>query len=68
MKINVDEMPEDKNFDDYPDDTEFVFCESFPRYDRGALKNNQIVRIYPNDKRYETAMTREELNEIISKI
>ena len=68
MKINIDEMREDKDFSDYSDDTEFGFRESFPRYDRNALKNNQIVRIYPDDERYETALTREELNEIISKI
>ena len=31
MKINIDEMPENKTFDDYPSDTEFVLRENFPR-------------------------------------
>lgn len=64
MIINIDEMPEDKTFDDYPDDTEFVHRELFPRYD---LKENDICLIYPNDERYATALTREELDDIISK-
>lgn len=68
MRINIDEIPEDKTFDDFPDDTEFVHRECFPRYDREALKRNDICLIYPSDERYATALTREELNKIISNI
>ena len=60
MKVNIDEMPEDKTFDDYPEDTEFVFKEKSPRFDREALKDNKIVRIFYGQPGYENAVTREE--------
>lgn len=64
MKINIDEMPEDKKFSDYPENTEFVHRENFPRYDRAALKENRIVRIYFGEPGYDEAATREELNDL----
>lgn len=67
MKINIDEMPENKTFDDYPPGTKFVFRECFPRFDREALKNGEIIRIYPDDQRYENAVTREELRSLAKK-
>lgn len=60
MKINIDEMPENKTFDDYPSDTEFVLRENFPRYDRFELEKGNIVRVYPDDPNYNNALTREE--------
>lgn len=66
MKINIDEIPENKSFDDYPEDTEFVHRELFPRYDRKALQDNRIVRVYFGDEGYDDAVTREELNEMRS--
>lgn len=61
MRINIDEMPENKTFDDYPEDTEFVHREHFPRYDRKALENNRVVRVYFGEPGYNDAATREEL-------
>lgn len=61
--INIDEMPENKSFEDYPNDTEFMFRELTPRYDRAALKKGKIVRIYPDDPNYDNAITREEMLE-----
>lgn len=60
MKINIDEMPESKRVDDYPEDTEFVFREDFPRFDRDALKNNKIIRVFYGEPGYENAVTRED--------
>ena len=64
MRINIDEIPEDKDFDDYPADTEFTHRENFPRYDREALKENRIVRVYYGEPGYEKAATREELSSL----
>lgn len=64
MKINIDEMPENKTFDDYPSGTEFVHRENFPRYDRKALKENRLVRVYFGDPGYDEAATIEEIKSI----
>lgn len=60
MKINISDIPEDKNFSDYPKDTLFVHSENFPRY---ILEPFEIIR--PSDPRYETALTREEVEKIV---
>lgn len=56
MKIKLSEIPEEKSLDDYPDDTIIVFDEKFPRY---ILDPFRIV--FPGDKDYDTALTREEV-------
>ena len=57
--IDISKMPEDKSFDDYPDDEEFELVEHFPRY---ILEPFEIV--FFGDPRYDTALTREQINEI----
>lgn len=64
MTINIDEMPESKKFDDYPENTEFVHREHFPRYDRKVLKENRLVRVYFGDPGYDEAATIEEIKSI----
>ncbi len=59
MKINVSEIPEDKDFSDYPEDTEFELAETFPRY---LLNPFEIIG--PSDPRYEKALTREQIEEM----
>ncbi len=62
MKIKMSEMPEDKKFEDYPEDTIFILDEQFPRY---FLDPFRIV--FPGDKDYDTALTREEVMELAQK-
>lgn len=62
MRILISDIPEGKTFSDYPEGTEFVFEEAFPRY---ILEPYE--RIYPNDPRYESALTREEVEEMLAK-
>ena len=61
-KINIDEIPEGMSFEDYPDDTLFVHRECFHRY---ILDPFEII--FHGDPRYETALTREEVDKIIEK-
>lgn len=56
MEINISDMPEGKSFEDYPDDTIFVHKDITPRY---ILRPFEIIP--PEDTRYQTALTREEI-------
>ena len=60
MEICVSDIPEDKTFNDYPDDTMFIHKESSPRY---ILEPFEIVA--PDDPRYKIALTREQINQMI---
>lgn len=66
MKVFIDEIPEEKTFDDYSPDTEFVHREMFTRYDREALKRNELVCVFYDDLNYENSLTREELNTLLN--
>lgn len=61
MEVNISDIPEDKTFDDYPEDTIFVHKENFPRYDPQTF---EVIK-GPEDPRYETALTREQIDEMI---
>ena len=61
LKVNISDIPNNKSFDDYPEDTIFVHKENFPRYDP---KTFEIIK-GPEDPRYETALTIEQINEMI---
>ncbi|MBE6826380.1 MAG: hypothetical protein E7511_05805 [Ruminococcus sp.] len=54
--INISDIPENKKIDEYPDETEFVMQDRFPRY---QLDPFEII--LPNDPRYASALSREEL-------
>lgn len=58
MKVSISDIPENKNISDYPNNTEFILEENFPRYIIEPYE-----RIYPDDPRYETALTREQVLE-----
>ena len=60
MKVNICDIPRGKEISDYPDDTVFVFSESFPRYILDPFET-----IYPDDPRYESALTYEEALKMI---
>ena len=68
MIVNIDEMPDNKGFDNYPIMTEFAHRELAPRYDREALKDNRIELVFYGDSKYESSVTREELNEMIRQL
>ena len=55
MKINIQDIPENMDFSDYPDDTEFIIQDSVPHY---ILEPFEIIP--PNDPRYENALTVEQ--------
>nr|DAX14072.1 MAG TPA: hypothetical protein [Bacteriophage sp.] len=61
MKVDISDIPEYKTFDDYPKGTVFVHKEHFPRY---ILNPFEIIR--PEDQRYETALTREQVEKLIA--
>lgn len=60
MKINISDIPENKTFNDYPDDTLFVHKESSPRY---ILEPFEIISV--DDPRYKNALTREKISKMI---
>lgn len=60
MKVNISDIPSGKSHKDYPKGTIFVFEEHFPRY---ILNPFEIIR--PEDPRYETALTREQIEKLI---
>ncbi len=62
MEVKISEMPEDKNFEDYPKDTIFILDEQFPRYILEPFR-----RVFPGDKDYDTALTREEVMKLAQK-
>lgn len=67
MKIYIDEVPDNKSFDDYPEDTKFVHRENFPKYDRNALLNeSRVVIIEPGEKGYENGISKEEIKSLLS--
>lgn len=55
MRINISDIPENKSYMDYPDNTEFVMQDSKPRY---ILDPFEIIP--PHDPRYNNALTLEE--------
>lgn len=59
MIESISDMPENKEFSDYSEGTEFVLEEKYPRY---ILNPFEIVM--PSDPRYKTALTREQINEM----
>nr|WP_316613924.1 hypothetical protein [uncultured Ruminococcus sp.] len=61
MRVNICDIPKDKKFSDYPDDTTFVLTESFPHYILDPFET-----IYPDDPRYESALTYEEVKKKIN--
>lgn len=61
MKIDISTIPENKIFDDYPKGTTFVHKEHPPRY---ILEPFEIIS--PKDPRYETALTRGQVEKLIS--
>lgn len=52
MRVNISDIPNDKSFSDYPDDTEFILTESKPHY---LLDPFEIIP--PDDPRYKDALT-----------
>lgn len=48
MKIKIGDIPEDKTFDDYPEDTIFVLDDRPRKYDE---KTGKFVK--PGDPRYD---------------
>lgn len=56
MIINLSDMPEDKDFSDYPEGTLFSMKGSVARY---ILEPFEIIP--PEDPRYKNALTREEV-------
>lgn len=60
MIKNISDIPNDKDFLDYSEDTEFVLEEKFPRY---ILNPFEIIM--PNDPRYKTALTREQIDKMV---
>lgn len=67
MRINISDVPENKSFSDYPEGTEFVLDDRPARFDRDAIKNNQIKRIRPGNPGYEDALTLEEVMSLLDK-
>ena len=66
MNINIHDMPENKSFDEYPDDTVFVHAEKAPRYDKKELlENNAIKLVFYGDKNYNNALTKEDAKKLI---
>ncbi len=62
MKVSIADIPDNKSFSDYSKDTEFVLQENFPRY---ILEPFEII--LHDDPRYESALTREEVNKLMGK-
>ena len=60
MKINIHDIPENMDFSDYPEDTEFIIQDSEPRY---ILEPFEIIS--PNDSRYDNALTLEQAKQQI---
>ena len=60
MKIYIQDIPENMDFSDYPDDTEFIIQDSVPHY---ILEPFEIIP--PNDPRYENALTVEQAKQQI---
>ncbi|WP_294448173.1 MULTISPECIES: hypothetical protein [Ruminococcus] len=60
MKINISDIPKGKSHKDYPKGTIFVFKEHFPRYILDPFE-----RVFPDDPRYKTALTGEQLEKLI---
>ena len=65
MIIDIGDIPEDKDFDDYPEDTVFVLSEGKTRYDkREFIENMNLVVVEPGKPGYDSALTKEELYEL----
>lgn len=54
---DISTIPEDRSFDDYPENERFRLHDEFPRY---IIDPFEVI--FPSDPRYEKALTREELN------
>lgn len=56
MIVNIKDIPEGKNIDDYPDETSFRLTENEPRY-----LLNPFEVIGNEDPRYDKALTKKEM-------
>lgn len=65
MEIRYTDIPNSKTVDDYSDDTEFILDDREPRYDKKALEEKRIIKIWPNEKGYDNALSREEAMRIL---
>lgn len=54
--ISISDVSDERDFSDYPENTEFIHSEQFPRY-----LLNPFEIIFPSNPRYADALTREEL-------
>lgn len=67
--IDLYDMPEERNIEDYPKGTSFTLNENAgPRYDRSAFARGEIIKVYPGEPEYNTALERSELYEMIRQI
>ncbi len=64
MKVYVDEIPENKTFKDYPEDTIFIFREFELRYDLEALKQNIVKRVSFKDPNYDKAVNIKQIKDL----
>lgn len=60
MKVNISDIPKGKSHKDYPKGKIFVLEENFPRYILDPFE-----RVFSDDPRYETALTREQVEKLI---
>ena len=61
IKINIRDIPDNMDFSDYPDDTEFIIQDTEPHY---ILEPFGVIP--PNDPGYENALTLEQAKQKIS--
>lgn len=65
MIIDIGDIPEDKDFDDYPDDTIFVLSEHArnPRKynQKDFLEHKKLVPVEPGEPGYALALSKEDL-------
>lgn len=68
--VDIYDIPEGKNVEDYPEGTVFVLNEDAgPRYDKTALiERGDVVKISPGEPNYDTALPRTEFYELVEKI
>ncbi len=62
MRIDIGDIPENKDFDDYPEGTEFVLSEGKTKYDKKEfIENMNLVVVEPGAPGYDEALTKNEL-------
>ncbi|MBR6102464.1 MAG: hypothetical protein IKP95_08560 [Ruminococcus sp.] len=67
MMIDIADVPETKDFSDYPERNEFILDDRPAKFDREAFSNNQIKRVRPGNPKYDDALTLEEVMKILDK-